>query len=73
MIYHSMICEIHKGLWSHPRTLAFNLPLLFKLDSALSRENSIAAIANILLFFALRVLFVDLIKMTGRLRNDASV
>ena len=51
MIYHSMICVIHQGLWNHPRTLIFDLPLLFKLDSVLSRENLTAAIANILLFF----------------------
>ena len=50
-----MIGVIHKGLCNDPRTLAFDSPLLFKLDSALQRKNSTAAIANILLFFALRV------------------
>ena len=62
MIYHSMIGVIHKGLCNDPRTLTFDSPLLFKLDSALQRKNSTAAIANILLFFALRVLYLDLIK-----------
>ena len=56
-IYHSMIGVIHKGLCNHPHTPTFDSPLLFKLDSALSRKNLTAAIANILLlfFFALRV------------------
>ena len=50
MIYHSVIGVIHKGLWNHLRTLTFDSPLLLKLDSALSRENSTAAVANTLLF-----------------------
>ena len=44
MIYHSMIGVIHKGLCNHPRTLTFDLPLLLKLDSALTRENSTDAL-----------------------------
>ena len=36
MIYHSMICVIHKGLCNHPLTLTFDSPLLFKLDSTLA-------------------------------------
>ena len=58
MIYHSMIGVIHKGLCNHPRTLTFDSSLLFKLASALSRENSTAAITNILLFLGFESLII---------------
>ena len=60
MIFHGMIGVIHKGLSNHPRTLTFDLPLLFKLDSALSREKSTAIIANILPFVCLEGLIFGL-------------
>ena len=50
-------------------TLPASSPLSESLEQAMSKENSTIPITNILHFFSLSIWFVDLIKMSERLRN----